>query len=104
MKFEELKKKKAILDAILLLGNLYNDQDKLGKAKKMYERTLREKEEAFDLKHTSTLITINNLGLLYTSQGKLAKAKKMYERTLKEYENAIDLRNVEIYKLALNTM
>ncbi len=70
----------------------------------MYERTLQEKEKAFDLKYTSTLSIVNNLNRLYASQGKLAKAKKMYERTLKGYEDAIDLKNVEIYKLALNTM
>ncbi len=66
MEFKEPKKKEAILDAILLLGNLYNDQDKLAEVEKIYERALREKEEALGPKYTSILTTVNNLGLLYT--------------------------------------
>jgi len=89
MEFEEPKKKEAILDAILLLGNLYNNQDKLAEAEKMYERALRGKEEALGPKHTSTLDTVNNLGSLYKGQGKLAEAEKMYERALRGKEEAL---------------
>jgi hypothetical protein len=35
-------------------------------------------EEALGLKHTSTLLIVNNLGILYCDQGKLAEAEAIY--------------------------
>ena len=93
----ESERKKIILDVIHGLGLLYADQDKLKEAEKMYERALREREEALSLNHTSTLQTINNLGLLYTDQGKLAEAEKMYKRALRGYEDTLGLENIGIY-------
>jgi tetratricopeptide (TPR) repeat protein len=71
------------------LGLLYADQGKLAEAEKMYERALREKEEALGPIHTSTLDTVNALGNLYSNQGKLAEAEKMYERALRGKEEAL---------------
>jgi tetratricopeptide (TPR) repeat protein len=79
----------SMLDAILLLGNLYKSQGKLAEAEKMYERALQGKEKALGAEHTSTLDTVNNLGGLYSSQGKLAEAEKMYERALQGKEKAL---------------
>ncbi|KAF2189339.1 TPR-like protein [Zopfia rhizophila CBS 207.26] len=87
--FNETEKKEIILNAILLLGNLYADQGKLGEAEKMYERALRGYEEALGPKHTSTLDTVNNLGNLYKNQDKLGEAEKMYERALRGREEAL---------------
>ncbi|KAF2818243.1 FabD/lysophospholipase-like protein [Ophiobolus disseminans] len=78
-----------VLDAADLLGNLYADQGKLGKAEQMFERALRGKEEALGPTHTSTLDTVNNLGILYKDQGKLGEAEQMYERALRGKEEAL---------------
>ena len=69
-----------LLDAYLLLGNLYRDQKKLIEAEEMYERALAGSEKALGAEHTSTLTTVNNLGNLYRDQGKLAEAEAMYQR------------------------
>jgi tetratricopeptide (TPR) repeat protein len=71
------EEQETLLDAILLLGNLYAEQGKLGDAEQMYERALRGKEEALGPTHTSTLDTVNNLGSLYVDQGKLGDAEQM---------------------------
>jgi tetratricopeptide (TPR) repeat protein len=80
--FKEAEEKKAVLKAIILLGNLYTDQDKLAELEKMYERVLQGCEKAFNPKYTSTLGTVSNLGLLYKNQGRLTEAEKMYEQAL----------------------
>ena len=51
-------------DAFHYLSNLYVDQSKLTKTKKMYQRTLNEYEKAEILKHTSTLNIVNKLSHL----------------------------------------
>ncbi|RYP55992.1 hypothetical protein DL770_010860 [Monosporascus sp. CRB-9-2] len=78
-----------VLDAIVWLGYLYSDQDKLGEAEKMYQRALQGKEKALGPEHTSILDTVNNLGNLYSAQGKLGEAEKMYQRALQGYEKAL---------------
>jgi tetratricopeptide (TPR) repeat protein len=85
------KEQQAFLDAVHLLGLLYEDQGKLAEAEKMYERALRGYKEALGPNHTSTLDTVNNLGNLYRDQGKLAEAEKMYERALRGKEEALGL-------------
>ncbi|KAK6362405.1 hypothetical protein LTR81_028156 [Elasticomyces elasticus] len=52
----------------------------------MYVRGLKGKEEAWGVKHTSTLDSVNNLGNLYADQGKVKGAEAMYVRALKGYE------------------
>jgi tetratricopeptide (TPR) repeat protein len=86
---DESGEQKTVLNAVLLVGNLYAAQGKLGEAEKMYERALQGYEEALGPNHTSTLDTVNNLGALYAGQGKLAGAKKMYERALRGKEEAL---------------
>ena len=44
----------------------------------MYNQALQGLEEALGLKHTSTLLMVNNLGLLYKNQGRLAEVEAMY--------------------------
>jgi tetratricopeptide (TPR) repeat protein len=75
----------------------------LGEAENMYERALREYEEAFGLDHSSTLDTVNNLGLLYADQGRLGEAEQMYMRALRGYEALSSVR-VQQYLPALNTL
>jgi tetratricopeptide (TPR) repeat protein len=86
IKIKLAEERVVILDAVMLLGNLYKNQGKLGEAKKMYERALEGYEKVLGPEYTSTLDTINNLGILYADQGKLGEAEKMYERALKGYE------------------
>ena len=86
--FNRNKEKKTVLDAIHLLGLLYQNQGKMAEAEKMYQRALEGYEKAWGPKHTSTLITVNNLGNLYANQGKIIEAEKMYQRALKGYEKA----------------
>ncbi|RII05523.1 hypothetical protein CUC08_Gglean010202 [Alternaria sp. MG1] len=81
--------RKTVLDAVLLLGNLYADQGRLGEAEKMYQRALRGREEALGVGHSSTLDTVNNLGNLYKAQGRLGEAEEMYERALRGKEEAL---------------
>ncbi|KAJ5335875.1 uncharacterized protein N7506_003897 [Penicillium brevicompactum] len=57
---------------------LYHSQEKLNKAKEIYQRVLVGYEKALGPDDTSTLSTIGNLGILYRDQEKLKKAKKMY--------------------------
>jgi tetratricopeptide (TPR) repeat protein len=83
------EQQETVLDAIHLLGDLYADQGKLGKAEQMYVRALRGMEDALGPKHTLTLDTVNNLGILYRDQGKLGEAEQMYERALRGYEEAL---------------
>jgi tetratricopeptide (TPR) repeat protein len=80
---DEGEEQETVLDAVLLVGNLYADQGKLGEAEQMYERALRGYEEALGPTHMSTLNTVNNLGALYADQGKLGEAEQMYERALR---------------------
>ncbi|EXM13252.1 hypothetical protein FOTG_18293 [Fusarium oxysporum f. sp. vasinfectum 25433] len=60
-----------------VLGNLYAEQDRPGKAEVMYERALQGYEKALGPEHTSTLKTVNNLGTLYKNQDRLDKAEAM---------------------------
>ena len=57
-------------------------------AEEMYVRALRGYEEAWGVKHTSTLDTVNNLGALYWKQDKMKEAEEMYVRALRGYEEA----------------
>ncbi|CAN9173050.1 unnamed protein product [Alternaria alternata] len=86
---DEAEERKTVLDSVHLVGVLYYDQGKLGEAEQMYERTLRGKEEALGVGHSSTLTTVNNLGLLYKDQGRLGEAEKMYDRALRGKEEAL---------------
>ncbi|KAK3615188.1 hypothetical protein LTR56_026749, partial [Elasticomyces elasticus] len=52
----------------------------------MNVRGLKGKEEAWGVKHTSTLDTVNNFCNLYADQGKLKGAEAMYMHALKGYE------------------
>ena len=70
----------------------------------MYNQALQGLEEALGLKHTSTLLMVNNLGLLYKNQGRLAEAKAMYSRVLQGYKKVLGLTLVFLYILALNTI
>jgi len=90
MEFEEPKKKEAILDAILLLGNLYNDQDKLAEAEKMYERALKGYEDAIGLENVGiykpALNTMWNRGDLYVKRGELTQAREAYSGALMGFQ------------------
>jgi tetratricopeptide (TPR) repeat protein len=99
----EDQERKAVLDAVHLLGNLYANQGKLGEAEKMYEQALRGFEEALGVGHSSTLQTVNNLGLLYADQGRLMEAEQMYERALRGY-GALSSVRIQQYLPALNTL
>ncbi|KAK3620612.1 hypothetical protein LTR22_025513 [Elasticomyces elasticus] len=70
------------------IGHLLHEQNNMHGAEEMYLRALRAKEEAWGLKHTSTLSTVNNLANLYSKQGKMQEAKDMYLRALRGYEEA----------------
>ncbi|KAK3613372.1 hypothetical protein LTR56_027922, partial [Elasticomyces elasticus] len=59
------------------LGLLYAGQGNLREAEAMYVRGLKGKDEAWGVKHTSTLDTVNKLGNLYADQGKLKGAEAM---------------------------
>ncbi|CAN9191964.1 unnamed protein product [Alternaria alternata] len=97
---DEDEEREMVLNAVLLLGNLYTDQGRLGEAEQMYERALRGFEEALGVGHSSTLDTVNNLGLLYKDQGRLGEAEKMYERALRGTEEALGLNHTS----TLNTV
>ena len=86
--FNRTQEKKTALEAIHLLGLLYQNQGKLAQAEKMYRRALEGKEKAWGPEHTITLITVNNLGNLYIDQGKITEAEKMYQRALEGKEKA----------------
>jgi tetratricopeptide (TPR) repeat protein len=87
--FDETKEKEITLVAIMLLGDFYADQGKLAEAEKMYERALREREEALGTRHPSTLETVSNLGNIYLNQGNLAEAEKMFKRALRGKEEVL---------------
>jgi tetratricopeptide (TPR) repeat protein len=57
-------------------------------AEEMYLRALRGKEDAWGVKHTSTLDTVNNLAVLYSDQGRMKEAEEMYLRALRGKEEA----------------
>ena len=97
------KERVVMLDAVLLLGNLYQDQGKLDEAEKMYQRALQGCEKALGTEHTSTLNTVNNLGDLYQNQGKLDEAEKMYQRALRGYKKALGT-NFKTYIPAFHTI
>jgi tetratricopeptide (TPR) repeat protein len=78
-----------VLDAIARLGLLFLDQDKLGKAEKMYQRALQGYKQALGPKHLLTLNTVNGLGTLYKAKGKLGEAEKMFQRALQGKEKAL---------------
>ena len=54
----------------------------------IYLRALQGMEEAWGVKHTSTLSTVNNLGVLYKDQGRMKEAEEMYMRALRGYKDA----------------
>ena len=66
---------------------LYQQNDMMAEAEKMYRRALDGTEKAWGPDHTSTLDTVNNLGNLYADQGKLVEAEEMYRRALDGYIN-----------------
>ena len=70
------------------IADLFSDQNKMREAEEMYLQALQGKEEAWGLKHTSTLDTVNNLAVLYSDQGKMQEAEKMYLRVLRGKEEA----------------
>ena len=65
---------------------LYQQNDMMAEAEKMYRRVLDGNEKVWGPDHISTLFTVNNLGLLYADQGKLMEAEEMYQRALDGYE------------------
>lgn len=58
-------------------------------AEEMYVRTLRGKEMAWGVEHTSTLDMVNNLGLLYGDQHKMVEAEEIYVQALRGYARAV---------------
>jgi tetratricopeptide (TPR) repeat protein len=73
------------IDAIHMLGLLYQDQGRLTEAESIYQLALEDKEKALGRDHVSTLETINNIGNLYAKQGR-REAESMYQRALQGYE------------------
>jgi tetratricopeptide (TPR) repeat protein len=83
----EDEERRAVINAMNLLGNLYAAQRRLGEAEQMYERALQG-YEALELGHLLALDTVNNLGNLYTVQGRLDEAEQMFKRALRGKEEA----------------
>lgn len=70
------------LDRVLDLGDLYEEQGRLGEAEQTYNRLLNAREAILGLNHQSTLHTILCLGRLYRKQGRLDEAEQMLGRGL----------------------
>ena len=90
---DETEEKKAILNAVNNLGNLYADQGKLTEAEKMYERALRGYKEALGSGNVGTyrpaLNTMLNRGYLYVKQRDLTKAREAYSRALLGFQTIL---------------
>ena len=78
--------------AVMLLGNLYRTQGKLGEAEKMYERALQGYEKALGTNfetYIPALNTIWGLASVLECQTEFVKARTMYSKALNGYENAV---------------
>nr|KAK5444074.1 hypothetical protein LTR18_005335 [Exophiala xenobiotica] len=82
-----------ISNALLSLGNLYNDQGKLDEAETTFKQALQGYEKALGKEHTLTFDAVNRLGTVYFRQGKQEQAKTMYQRALQGYEKALGKEN-----------
>jgi len=82
------------LDIINNLSNLYADQGKLVKTKKIYLPALKKYEKALGVEYILNLGIVNNSGNLYADQGKLIEAEEIYLRALKGYEKTLDVEHI----------
>lgn len=71
------------------LGVLYQDQQQLIMAEKMYKRALKRRAAKFGPNGRPTLATVNNLATLFLEQGKLAHVERMYKWALKGKEEEL---------------
>jgi tetratricopeptide (TPR) repeat protein len=78
-KKSNLKYKEAIV--LRLQGVVYHSKGELGKAQKLYKRSLDLWEKIGDKKEISTIM--NNLGVLFKTKGELHKALEYYENSSK---------------------
>ena len=78
-KKSKLKCKEAIV--LRLQGVVYHSKGELGKAQKLYKKSLDLWEKIGDKKEISTIM--NNLGVLFKTKGDLHKALEYYENSSK---------------------
>lgn len=85
----EGNKEAAFLEALYLMGLLYENQGKSAEAEQMYGQSLRGQQELLGSTHESTLTTVNDLAVLYHNRNELVKAERMYEQALRGRETTL---------------
>ena len=62
------------------MGGVYQKESEYEKAKELFEKSLRIREQVLGKNHPTTASSYNNLGVVYEEEGEYEKAKELFEK------------------------